>query len=184
MKDKELALHFVCTYEEAKRLIEKNDSFWISDCGCREERSGCKRSRVDVCLGFKQDTTSTTTGLRKTTKNDALATLEEAQDKKLIARPYRNKDRTEVDGICFCCDCCCGYFVSSKKDEYVCDKGEYIEDTDLDSCTHCGECVDVCYFNARNMVDDRLVITRQKCYGCGLCSTVCPESVIRMWKRQ
>ncbi|UCC13084.1 MAG: 4Fe-4S dicluster domain-containing protein, partial [candidate division WOR-3 bacterium] len=47
----------------------------------------------------------------------------------------------------------------------------------------CGDCVDVCYFKAREMKDDRLVITRQNCYGCGLCANVCPESVIRMWKR-
>lgn len=180
----ELPLHFVCTYEEAKRLIEENNTFWLSNCGCREERSGCKRSRIDVCLGFKQDTTSTTAGLRQISIDDALATLEEARGKKLIARPYRNEDRSEVDGICFCCDCCCGYFVSAKKDEYVCDKGTCIEETGIESCSHCGDCVDVCYFKARNMIDDRLVVTRQNCYGCGLCVGVCPERVVRMVQRQ
>jgi len=183
MSKNELGMHFVCTHDEAKTLIDNNDTFWISDCGCRKEKNGCSRSRIDVCLGFREGTTSTDSGLRQASMADALALLKEAQEKKLVTRPFRNKDRTEVVGICFCCDCCCGYVVDPAQDEYVCDKGKYIEDTDLDSCTHCGDCVDVCYFQAREMKDDRLVISRQNCSGCGLCSDVCPESVIRMWKR-
>ena len=183
MSEQEKGMHFVSTYDEAKTFIEQNDTYWISDCGCRKEHSGCTRSRADVCLGFREGATSTDSGLRRASRADAMALLKEAFEKKLVTRPFRSKDRTEVYGICFCCDCCCGYFVDPDQGEYVCDKGDYIEQTDLDSCTHCGVCADVCYFKEREMVDDQLVITRQNCYGCGLCERVCPEHVVGMEKR-
>jgi len=41
------ALHYVCTHDEARRLIAAHDRFWVSNCGCRESRAACNRSRID-----------------------------------------------------------------------------------------------------------------------------------------
>jgi MinD superfamily P-loop ATPase len=47
---------------------------------------------------------------------------------------------------------------------------------DLDRCTQCGLCTDVCRFNAikNGVVDD------VSCEGCGFCSYICPENAILM----
>lgn len=179
MAEKKLSMHYVCTHDEAKRLIEKNKEFWVSNCGCRESQKSCKRSRIDVCLGFKEGQTSTDHGLKELTREDAMEIFKEGVDKHLVTRPWRNEQRTETDGICFCCDCCCGYFLEDEK----CDKGKYIENTDMEQCNHCGVCVDECYFDARKMDDDQLVITSKNCYGCGLCVDACATSAISMKKR-
>ena len=50
--NEELHFHFVCTREEAREIIDQHNRFWVSNCGCREGRSGCKRSRMDLCLFF------------------------------------------------------------------------------------------------------------------------------------
>jgi MinD superfamily P-loop ATPase len=47
---------------------------------------------------------------------------------------------------------------------------------DLDKCTQCGLCTDVCRFKAiKNGVVDPV-----SCEGCGFCSHICPEEAIKM----
>ncbi len=84
-------------------------------------------------------------------------------------------------GICFCCSCCCSYFINFK--DGTCDKGSQIAQTDSTTCTDCGACIDICYFNARKMTDNELTVDLDKCYGCGLCPSLCPPGSIAMVKR-
>jgi len=47
---------------------------------------------------------------------------------------------------------------------------------DLDKCTQCGLCTEVCRFNAI----DNGVVDYVSCEGCGFCSHICPEDAITM----
>jgi len=47
--------HYVCTLDEARRIIAAHDQFSVSNCGCREAKGVCGRSRMDVCLYFNPD---------------------------------------------------------------------------------------------------------------------------------
>jgi ferredoxin len=182
MNEDAVALHYVCTRDRARDIIDAHTRFWVSNCGCRELRGTCERSRIDVCLQFRETTAASPSGLREITKAEAEKILDEARDKHLVSRPFRNEvESAETDGICFCCDDCCGYFIDPGG--YTCDKGAMIEDTDMDTCTHCGECVGVCHFGARKVRTGSLVVDRSKCYGCGLCVDVCPEACIKMAPR-
>ena len=183
MDESGVPLHYVCTRDEARSLIEAHTRYWVSDCGCRELRGSCKRSRIDVCLQFREVTAASPTGLKEVTLAEAEGILDEARDKHLVTRPFRNEtDRTQADGICFCCDDCCGYFVDPGG--YDCDKGELVQQTDMDTCTHCGLCVGVCYFGARRLREGKLTVAPDRCYGCGLCTDVCPEACIQMVPRR
>ena len=177
MGENELAIHYVCTHQKARQLVEAHERFWVCNCGCRESRGGCARSRTDLCLMFTADDPASGSGKREITRAEAEAILEEADDKYLVTRPWRSDDRSASIGICFCCDDCCGYFLDPSE---KCDRGEFVAHTDFDACTHCSACVDVCYFHARTMAGDKLTVDRERCYGCGLCATVCPEDCIRM----
>lgn len=127
---------------------------------------------------FNGDFPGSGSGKREIKKKDALDILSEAREKNLVTRPFRNEaDRTVTDGICFCCDDCCGYFLDPSE---KCDRGELAAETDFDVCNHCGLCADVCHFNARNMVEGVLVVEKDYCYGCGLCAGVCPEECVHM----
>jgi Fe-S-cluster-containing hydrogenase component 2 len=53
----------------------------------------------------------------------------------------------------------------------------------MEQCSHCGVCVDTCYFGARKMENDELQIISENCYGCGLCVDDCGISAISMIKR-
>lgn len=178
MSSRDIHMHFVCTLNEAKNYINKESNFWVSNCGCRERKGTCNQSRMDVCLLFNDIPTSGS-GKRKLLPSEVNHILQEAKEKNLIPRPFRNDDKTKVDGVCFCCSDCCSYFHSDEK----CNKGASIEQTDMNSCTNCAVCVDVCYFNARIMKNDKLEIKSDNCYGCGICIDTCPVDCIEMIKR-
>lgn len=180
MGGNDLALHFVCTLREVRRLIEEHEEYWLANCGCRESGKGCARSRMDLCLTFR-DIPASGSGKRKATRHEVEGILEEAERARLVPRPFRNQARTAIDGVCFCCDDCCHYFLNPAE---PCDKGPSIESTRLAACTLCGACAEVCRFGARTIEGDGLAVAREKCYGCGLCVEVCPEKCIEMVARR
>jgi ferredoxin len=184
MDEKDLAFHYVCTREKARQIAGRHHRFWVSNCGCREKREQCSRSRIDVCLMFRDDIAgSGGSGKREISFVELEEIFQEAKEKHLVTRPFRNeKNMAQTDGICFCCDDCCEYFLNPSENK--CDKGEFIERTDRDGCTNCGICVEVCYFGARKMDGEKLTLDRDNCYGCGLCVDVCPEDCVETVTRE
>lgn len=181
MEGSEPHLHYVATRDEGAALIARHDRFWVSNCGCREDGPGCRRSRTDVCLSFDDTSGDIGSGLHEVDRAFAEGLLQEAEGKHLVVRPFRDEARTRAAGICFCCDDCCGYFL--EKDKYECDRGKYVARTDKEACAACGTCVEVCYFGARAIADDELAVAEEDCYGCGLCADVCAEGSITLVER-
>jgi Pyruvate/2-oxoacid:ferredoxin oxidoreductase delta subunit len=180
MTKKTLSMHYVCTHDEAKELAKGIKKPWVSNCGCRERNGKCKQSRMDVCVAFYSPDVLSGSNAHTIDQKELNKIFKEAEDKKLVTRPFRSDDRKTTDGLCFCCNDCCSYFADR---EEVCDKGAFIEKTDMKTCTDCGICEDACFFGARIMNDGKLEIISDECYGCGLCVDVCPEECIVMKKR-
>lgn len=158
-------MHFVYTLDEARSIVDQHEKYWTSNCNCREHRGPCNRSRMDVCLQFYPVTIADGSNKRAATKEEIYAILEETREKRLVPRHFRNeKDMDRVDGVCFCCDDCCGYFLG------------------LQACIDCGVCADVRHFGAR-MAGEALKVDRDKLYGCGLCVDACAMKAITMVPR-
>ncbi len=49
---------------------------------------------------------------------------------------------------------------------------------DTDACTGCGNCVDVCRYNAVEIINNKAVVDIINCEGCNACAVVCPEDAI------
>jgi len=49
---------------------------------------------------------------------------------------------------------------------------------DYTKCTFCGECAQVCTYNAIAVVPGSVLVFDQLCHGCGACSYLCPENAI------
>ncbi len=176
-------IHYVCTFAEAKKLIEGRIEFWVTDCGCRTGHGQCTKGRIDTCLSFVEWQAPEQYHLKKVDAAFVEKLFAHAREKKLVFRPWRSEtDKSITEGMCICCDCCCEYL---KKDSTeVCDKGKFMQQTNFDCCTHCGACVPVCYFGARAMSDDGiLTLTEANCYGCGLCESECPFGCIELVAR-
>ena len=54
-----------------------------------------------------------------------------------------------------------------------------IPEVDLDRCTGCGVCAEVCQYHAIVMAGDKPLVFPDLCHGCGSCTTNCPEGAIR-----
>ena len=182
MSDEKYPVHYVCTKEEALKWIKQHKKFWLCDCGCRVGKNNtCRASRIDVCLYFTDTWEGTGSPLRPISKKEALAVHKEGVDKTLVSRPFRNmKNKNITDGICFCCNDCCSYFLNPQE---ICDKGVFIESTETEKCTLCGNCIDLCYFHARKIEHDQMLVIKDNCYGCGICADICPESCIQIQLR-
>ncbi|MBF0548219.1 MAG: 4Fe-4S binding protein [Candidatus Riflebacteria bacterium] len=176
----QIPMHYVCTLSEATDLINSQKDFWVIDCGCRKGKGSCKQSRMDVCLNFNTHLITKLEDAKKLSREGVEYILAEASSKRLVPRPFRSEDRFQTEGICFCCSDCCGYFLSA---EEACDKGKFVEKTDLKNCTNCGLCENVCHFGSRLIEKASLQIDHEKCFGCGLCVDVCPTNCIQMTKR-
>ncbi len=56
--------------------------------------------------------------------------------------------------------------------------GIRIPEVDLDRCTYCGRCAEVCVWHALAVVGHRVLIFPELCHGCGSCTLNCPEGAI------
>jgi ferredoxin len=48
-----------------------------------------------------------------------------------------------------------------------------------DGCSACGECVEICPFDAL-LMEDVAVVDDEKCMGCGVCVDACQDSLISL----
>ncbi len=49
---------------------------------------------------------------------------------------------------------------------------------DQDPCTMCGQCAEVCQFNAIALLGKQVMVFPELCHGCGSCTLICPEDAI------
>ncbi|MBA7577555.1 MAG: P-loop NTPase [Dehalococcoidia bacterium] len=53
-----------------------------------------------------------------------------------------------------------------------------VPEVDEVKCTHCGQCAEVCAYNAIAVLPNRVIVLPELCHGCGACSHLCPEKAI------
>jgi len=56
----------------------------------------------------------------------------------------------------------------------------WIAEINQDECTQCGECADVCRFDAIPVIEGKYTVEALSCEGCGYCAVVCPANAIEM----
>lgn len=53
-----------------------------------------------------------------------------------------------------------------------------VPEINMDQCSRCGKCVDLCEFNAITLVAETVLVFEELCHSCGGCMAVCPEGAI------
>jgi MinD superfamily P-loop ATPase len=54
-----------------------------------------------------------------------------------------------------------------------------VPEVDDDLCSGCGQCSEICQYNAIAALRDRVITFPELCHGCGGCTLACPEGAIR-----
>jgi len=179
--------HRLCTFEEAEKAIRNHVNFYVNECFCRGPAKAGKLPwdycghEVSNCMGFREPS-GEEAGFEfvRISRQEALIKFETWKRQGNFFRFMEDED-----WLCFCCSCGCGFFrdKDGQKVKDSCEKAPFIEKTDLDKCTLCGDCIDVCSFDARSINDEKMLVDGENCYGCSACEYACPAGAITMIPR-
>jgi electron transport complex protein RnfB len=176
-------------FDRVSAIIEKGESFAVSDCICRKEQhllgKGCDKP-LEACLAI-----APVPGVfddyhwgRSISKEEARELLRKAEEAGLVHQALNVEEGQFF--ICNCCGCCCG--VLRAVNEFEIDDGiysNYYAEIDPDYCSCCGICADErCQVNAIEEKEDSYTVIRNKCIGCGLCISTCPSDAIRLFRKE
>ncbi len=177
--------HRVLDLGRMEEILRGAETIVLQDCGCKVERGNCDAPR-DVCLSIDEaagyEVDSGRYHPRKINLDEALDALRRSHEAGLVHMAYTMKGDDSPKIICSCCPCCCHTLSGLLRfgiAKHVL-RSDMISETDRDACTDCGICEERCHFDAREMIDGRMVYNPDQCFGCGLCVTRCPVHAIRL----
>ncbi len=175
------------TYERVSTIIENGQSFMVQECICKKEQGilgkPCKKP-LEVCLviapipGVLDDRT----WARAISKQEAYDLLRTAEEAGLVH--LASNVRKGQYYICNCCGCCCGILrginqLGIPASDVI--NSHYYAEIDPDKCSVCGICADErCQVCAIEGSEGSYIVIREKCIGCGLCVSTCPEEAIQL----
>lgn len=175
-------------FENASGLVERAQSWGVSDCICRKQKTligePCGHP-LDVCmiLSDRPDAIVEDGVVHPLTKTEALRTLQRAASAGLVHCVSNNQRDTWY--ICNCCTCSCGVLrgMVDLGIANVVARSAFINRVDETLCTGCGECLDACQFNALS-VDVTAQVSEIRCAGCGACVLVCQQGALGLERRE
>lgn len=169
-----------------ENILRNAEIITIEDCGCRAKWHKCD-APMDVCLSLDDQAGEAMKkrGARRISLAHALVTLKRTHEADLVHVAYTFKGKEKPEVICSCCSCCCHSLSALVRfgipDHVV--ASDYIAQDNNETCENCGTCVKRCQFQARRIIDEKLVFNSAKCFGCGLCVSTCPRKSITLTKR-
>ena len=176
---------WVMPTEQVIEFLRNARSFALINCECRSHYRRCDNP-LEVCFLINDAADRyLAEGIgRFVSLEEAVRVLRQANERGLVHLTIYNP-KQYVYAVCSCCPCCCHdlQFLSMYGRSDLIAHSEYVAQTDMEACTHCGDCIDRCIFEARVWQDGRMSYNADACYGCGLCVTVCSVDATAMRRR-
>jgi len=177
---------WVVPTEQVIEFLRNARSFALTDCTCRSHYQRCDNP-LEVCFLINDAADRyVAEGIgRSVSLEEAVEALRQANERGLVHLTVYEPAQY-VYAVCSCCSCCCHdlQFLRLYGRNDLIAHSEYIAQTDREACTHCGDCIERCLFEARVWQDGRMSYNAAACYGCGLCVTVCPAEATVMQRRE
>ena len=181
--------HIVSPPYKTKKILEQSSIIALVQCECRKLSNNPCNAPLDVCLiidpQIADDAINNGLG-KKISVSNALKIIEETTEIGLIHMLLHLRDGM-YHAICSCCSCCCHDLVALLKyDHYdLIKKSEYIVKQNIKLCINCKNCISNCKFKAFTINEDnKIILNKEKCYGCGLCVIKCPSNALTLEKRK
>ena len=176
---------WVLPTEQVIEFLRNARSFALIPCECRTRYHRCDNP-LDVCFVINDAADACVAqGIgRQVSFEEAKDALRRADEHGLVHLTVYNPQQY-VYAVCSCCSCCCHdlqFLKQFGRDDLIA-HSEYVARTDSDACTHCGDCIESCVFEARVWEDGQMHYDVGACYGCGLCVPVCPVEATVMQRR-
>jgi Pyruvate/2-oxoacid:ferredoxin oxidoreductase delta subunit len=180
-------LEKVIPYPRARSIILENpDHIAVLDCPCRKHKENACLP-MDVCIIVGEPFASFITEhmpdtARWLTPGEAIEILEAENQRGHVQHAFfKDAMLGRFYAICNCCECCCGAINAHKNGTPMLASSGYVAEVDETLCFGCLECHDYCQFGALSLGDqEATVVALDKCMGCGVCISKCPEEAIAL----
>ena len=179
-------LEKVIPYAKARDLILQNPDHHLAlECPCRTARPNpCLP--LDVCLIIGEPFASFVSEhhpkrSRQITPDEAVEILR-AEDERGHVHHAFFKDAIfgRFYAICNCCECCCGAMNAHRNGTPMLASSGYMSQVDADLCIGCGDCIELCQFNALSLDEYTVLVSEDDCMGCGACATHCEQGAMSL----
>jgi NAD-dependent dihydropyrimidine dehydrogenase PreA subunit len=185
----------VVPLKDAEKILDLNEGdIFVLPCICRKYYGGTEKM---CCMFLRPAARPLQESIGSWDKPNKMVSREEA---KKMLRKFDQEGL--VHGIFWCpapvptmlCNCDYPYCNSIRgRFHYnvvdVFKKGEYVSLVNRDACDGCGgapRCQSRCIFGALKFspTTNKVHVNQMQCWGCGLCSSVCPNDAITLIPRQ
>jgi NAD-dependent dihydropyrimidine dehydrogenase PreA subunit len=175
-------------WEDWREILREKALMSVVDCPCRLEVGACDRP-VPVCIDFDRTAEYDIASQHgsKIDYDEALKIMDEAGRAGLVPTAANT---AAVGIMCNCCSDCCVVFQTAEKCDLPVGKGfaksRYEAQVDQEACDGCQDCVDMCNFDAIDMVKSegskklKAQVDAEPCFGCGCCFTACDNKAISL----
>jgi len=175
--------------EKYFNLTDESPKFLIRPCPCRDAQGKYSKKLpnvTDVLLTMNKRNFQETSNNKFITKSELFQKLDYFDKKGLV---HMVLGCLGLNGgginICNCHKSVCFVLqaVLGRDIKQGLRKGPSIAVVDIDKCRGvdiCGICLTRCVFHARISVDNKSIVIKENCYGCGLCANSCPENATTM----
>ncbi len=179
--------------QEILEILSRSNVVGVGWCYCRAVQRKYNYPNCDnpiyTCIHLSFGTSlyeipNKSYNLKKVSKDEIFKLLEECDKRGLIHQLIYFPSPQFYYIICNCCPCCCvvlNEFLKRGSPQMI--KSDFTAKTDLNKCEDCGKCNDWCYFNARELKNNKLYFDENLCFGCGICVSKCPNHAIFLIKK-
>ena len=182
------------TSQEILEILKRSNVAAIGKCYCRSTQRKYDKPNCDhpiyscIHLGVGKslyEVLYKSNNLKKVSKEEIEDLLLESDRRGLVHQLIYFPNPQFYYVVCNCCPCCCvvlNKFIKYGAPHMI--KSDFVAKTDLDKCTNCGTCEKWCYFGSRKLIADKLNVNSQKCFGCGICVSKCPNKAISLIQKK
>jgi len=185
----------IIPYKYANRVIFKNPKLIaVMDCPCKISNEAPCRP-INACLAIGEDFAPLWVehcqkyNARYIDQSEALEIIKSLRATGHITQAFIKVATGGLTGvICNCCPKCCVCMESSRLSKNIDNSlsmiapSGYLINNEPDKCTNCGDCVDICPFDAITIQNGKYHYDKEKCMGCELCVEKCSNNALSLYK--
>jgi Pyruvate/2-oxoacid:ferredoxin oxidoreductase delta subunit len=176
---------WVLPTEQVLEFLRNARTFVLINCECRSHYQRCDNPVENCFLINDAADAYLKQGIGRTVSlEEAERVLRYADECGLVHLTIYNPHQY-VYAVCSCCFCCCHdlQFLKLHGRKDLIAHSEYVAQTDMEQCIHCGDCIERCVFEARVWEAGQMNYDPGDCYGCGLCVSVCSMEATTMERK-